>query len=267
MTAAQASLIHPTALVDPAAELDSSVQVGAYSVIGPHVRIGPGCVIGPHCVIEGHTTLGQNNRVFQFASLGAAPQDKKYSGEPTRLEIGDGNTIREFVTINTGTVQDAGVTRLGHDNWIMAYVHIAHDCQLGNHLILANAVQLAGHVHLGDWVFLGGLTGVHQFVRVGAHAMTAFQTRLAQDLPPFVTAGGNPAETQSINAEGLKRRGYSAERIALVKQMYRLLYRKGLTLEAARTQIDALAGEVPEADVDIALMQAFLASATRGIVR
>lgn len=259
--------IHPTALIDPAAELADDVEVGAYSIIGPHVRIGAASHIGPHCVIEGHTTLGQSNRVFQFASLGAAPQDKKYAGEPTRLEIGDGNTIREFVTINTGTVQDAGVTRVGNDNWIMAYVHVAHDCQLGDHIILANSVQLAGHVHLGDWVFLGGLTGVHQFVRVGAHAMTAFQSRLAQDVPPFVTAGGNPAEAQSINAEGLRRRGFTSERIALVKQMYRLLYRKGLTLDAARQQIDALRGEVPEADADIALMQSFLMQATRGIVR
>lgn len=259
--------VHPTALVDPRAELHESVRVGAFSIIGPHVRVGAGCDIGPHCVLEGHTTLGENNHVFQFASLGAAPQDKKYGGEPTRLEIGSGNTIREFVTINTGTVQDAGITRLGDDNWIMAYVHIAHDCQLGSHLILANAVQLAGHVHLGDWVFLGGLTGVHQFVRVGAHAMTAFQTRLAQDVPPFVTAGGSPAEAQNINAEGLRRRGYSAERIAVIKQMYRLLYRRGLTLEAARQQIDALRGEVPAADADIALMQDFLAAATRGLVR
>ena len=259
--------VHPTALVDPRAELHESVRVGAFSIVGPHVRVGAGCDIGPHCVLEGHTTLGENNHVFQFASLGAAPQDKKYGGEPTRLEIGSGNTIREFVTINTGTVQDAGITRLGDDNWIMAYVHIAHDCQLGSHLILANAVQLAGHVHLGDWVFLGGLTGVHQFVRVGAHAMTAFQTRLAQDVPPFVTAGGSPAEAQNINAEGLRRRGYSAERIAVIKQMYRLLYRRGLTLEAARQQIDALRGEVPAADADIALMQDFLAAATRGLVR
>ncbi|WP_298432196.1 acyl-ACP--UDP-N-acetylglucosamine O-acyltransferase [Ottowia sp.] len=259
--------VHPTALVDPRAELHESVRVGAFSIIGPHVRVGAGCEIGPHCVLEGHTTLGENNHVFQFASLGAAPQDKKYGGEPTRLEIGSGNTIREFVTINTGTVQDAGITRLGDHNWIMAYVHIAHDCQLGSHLILANAVQLAGHVHLGDWVFLGGLTGVHQFVRVGAHAMTAFQTRLAQDVPPFVTAGGSPAEAQNINAEGLRRRGYSAERIAVIKQMYRLLYRRGLTLDAARQQIDALRGEVPAADADIALMQDFLAAATRGLVR
>ena len=259
--------IHATAVVDPRAELDASVSVGPYAVIGPHVRVGAGTTIGPHCVIEGHTRIGSDNRIFQFASIGAAPQDKKYAGEPTRLEIGHGNTIREFVTINTGTVQDEGLTRIGHDCWIMAYVHIAHDCRLGDHIILANAVQLAGHVHLGDWVFLGGLTGVHQFGRVGAHAMTAFQTRLAQDVPPFVTAGGNPAEAQSINAEGLKRRGFSPERITLIKQMYRLLYRQGLTLHAARQQIDALRGEVAEADADIALMQDFLTSATRGIVR
>ncbi len=259
--------LHPTAQIHPSAELAERVEVGAYTVIGPHVRIGPGTRVGPHCVIDGHTTIGADNRIFQFASIGAEPQDKKYAGEPTRLEIGDGNTIREFVTINTGTVQDAGVTRVGDDNWIMAYVHIAHDCQLGSHIILANAVQLAGHVHLGDWVFLGGLTGVHQFGRVGAHAMTAFQTRLAQDVPPFVTAGGNPAEAQSINAEGLKRRGFSPERIALIKQMYRLLYRQGLTLEAARQQIDTLRGEVPDADADIALMQQFLAQSARGIVR
>ena len=259
--------IHPTALIDPKAELHSSVQVGPYAVIGPHVRIGAGTTIGAHCVIEGHTAIGTDNRIFQFASIGAPPQDKKYAGEPTRLEIGAGNTIREFVTINTGTVQDAGITRVGDDNWIMAYVHIAHDCELGNHIVMANAATLGGHVHLGDWAFIGGLTGIHQFVRVGAHAMAGFQTRLAQDLPPFVTAAGNPAEAQSINAEGLKRRGFSPERITLIKQMYRLLYRKGLTLEAARQQIDALRGEVAEADADIALMQGFLSSAARGIVR
>ena len=259
--------IHPTALVDSGAELDDSVAIGAYSVVGPHVRMGAGTTVGPHCVIEGHTTLGRDNRIFQFASIGAAPQDKKYRGEPTGLEIGDGNTIREFVTINTGTVQDVGVTRMGDDNWIMAYVHIAHDCQLGSHIIMANAATLGGHVHLGDWVFVGGLTGVHQFVRVGAHAMTGFQTRLSQDLPPYVTAAGNPAEAQGINSEGLKRRGYSSERIAMIKQMHRLLYRRGLTLESARQQIEALRGELPEADMDIALMQDFLASASRGIVR
>ena len=204
--------IHPAAIVDPGARIDATASVGPGAVIGPHVEIGAQTQIGAHCVIEGHTRIGARNRIFQFASIGAPPQDMKYGGEPTRLEIGDDNTIREFVTINTGTVQDIGVTRVGSHNWIMAYVHIAHDCQLGSHIILANAVQLAGHVHLGDWVFLGGLSGVHQFVRVGAHAMTAFQTRLAQDVPPFVTAGGNPAEAQGINIEGLRRRGFSAER-------------------------------------------------------
>ena len=259
--------IHPTAVVDPAARLHESVVVGPYTIVGPHVEIGAGTTIGPHCVIEGHTTIGRDNRIWQFCSLGSDPQDKKYAGEPTRLEIGDGNTFREFCTVSTGTVQDEGVTRIGDDNWIMAYVHIAHDCELGSHIVMANAATLGGHVHLGDWVFVGGLTGIHQFVRVGAHAMTGFQTRLAQDLPPFVTAAGNPAEAQGINAEGLRRRGYTPERIAIVKQMNRLLYRKGLTLDAARQQIDALRGEVLEADADIALMQQFLTLATRGIVR
>ena len=183
------------------------------------------------------------------------------------MQIGNGNTIREFVSINTGTVQDAGVTRLGDDNWIMAYVHIAHDCQLGSHLILANAVQLAGHVDLGDWVFLGGLSGVHQFVRVGAHAMTAFQTRLAQDVPPFVTVAGNPAQAQGINQEGLRRRGYTPERIAAVKQMHKLLYRQGLPLADARSAIAQLRDEQPGSGTDIDLMLGFLASAERGIVR
>ncbi len=259
--------IHSTAIIDVKAELDESVSIGPYAVIGPHVRIGAGSSVGAHAVIEGHTTIGSDNRIFQFASIGGPPQDKKYGGEPTRLDIGNGNTIREFVTINTGTVQDAGVTRLGDDNWIMAYVHIAHDCQLGNHLILANAVQLAGHVHLGDWVFLGGLSGVHQFVRVGAHAMTGFQTRLAQDLPPYVTAAGNPAQAQGINQEGLRRRGYTPERINQIKQMHKLLYRQGLTLAAARDAIAGLPTAEPGQQVDAALMLEFLASAERGIVR
>jgi UDP-N-acetylglucosamine acyltransferase len=264
---ADMSAIHPTAVVDPGAELAADVQVGPHAVIGPHVRIGPGTRIGAHCVIEGHTTLGPDNQVFQFASLGAAPQDKKYRGEPTRLEIGAGNTFREFVTVNTGTVQDGGLTQVGDDNWIMAYVHIAHDCRVGSHTIIANATQLGGHVHLGDWAFLGGLSGVHQFVRVGAHAMTGFQTRLSQDLPPFVTAAGNPAEATGINAEGLRRRGFSAERIALVKRLHRVLYRQGLTLAAAQAAIEAMKGSVPGGDDDIALLLAFLAGAERGIVR
>jgi UDP-N-acetylglucosamine acyltransferase len=259
--------IHPTAIVASGAELADGVTIGPYAVIGAHVHIGEGTQIGAHCVVEGHTTIGRGNQIFQFASIGAQPQDKKYAGEPTRLEIGDGNTIREFTTINTGTVQDAGVTRLGDDNWIMAYVHIAHDCQLASHIILANAVQLAGHVHLGDWVFLGGLSGVHQFVRVGAHAMAGFQTRLSQDLPPYITAAGNPAEAQGINAEGLKRRGFSPERIAQVKQMHRALYRKGLTLADSRAEIAALRGQLAGSEADIALMLDFLSSADRGIVR
>lgn len=260
--------VHPAALVDPAARIDATATIGPGTVIGPHVEIGPETRIGPHCVVEGHTRIGARNHIFQFASIGAQPQDMKYAGEPTRLEIGDDNTIREFVTINTGTVQDAGVTRVGSHNWIMAYVHIAHDCQLGNHLILANAVQLAGHVHLGDWVFLGGLTGVHQFVHVGPHAMTAFHTRLAQDVPPFVTVGGNPAHAQSINAEGLRRRGFSAGRIARIKQMYRILFRRGLALDAARAQISALdPAEEAGVQADQALMLDFLLSAQRGIVR
>ena len=259
--------VHPTAIVEPGAELAEGVSIGAYSIVRSKVRIGAGTSIGPHCVIEGVTTIGRNNRIFQFASVGAAPQDKKYAGEPTELVIGDGNTIREFCTLNTGTVQDGGVTRIGDDNWIMAYVHVAHDCQLGSHLILANAVQLAGHVHLGDWVFLGGLSGVHQFVRVGPHAMTGFQTRLSQDLPPFVTAAGNPAEAQGINAEGLRRRGYDPERIARIKQMHRTLYRKGLTLAAGIEEIASMRGASPEADADVDLMLGFLGDASRGIVR
>src|SRR5450830_1569875 len=194
------SRIHPTAVIESGAQLDSTVEVGAYSVIGANVRIDAGTKIGPHVVIEGHTTIGRDNQIFQFGSLGAAPQDKKYAGEPTRLEIGDRNTIREFVTFNLGTTQDAGVTRIGDDNWIMAYVHLAHDCQLGNNIILANNATLAGHVHLGDWVFLGGFTSVHQFCHIGAHAMTAFTAAVSQDVPPFVTAAGNRHEWRHILA-------------------------------------------------------------------
>jgi len=176
---------HPTAIIHPNARLADDVEVGAYSIIGEHAEIGAGTRIGPHVVVEGHTRIGKNNHIFQFNSIGAIPQDKKYAGEPTRLEIGDNNTIREFCTFNIGTVQDAGVTRIGNDNWIMAYVHVAHDCQIGSHTIMANGATLGGHVHVGDWVFLGGLSGVHQFVRIGAHAMTGFQTRLSQDVPPM----------------------------------------------------------------------------------
>ena len=259
--------IHPTALIDAQAQLGADVEVAAYAVIGPHVRIDEGTRVGAHTVVEGHTTIGRDNRIFQFASIGGAPQDKKYGGEPTRLEIGHGNTIREFCTLNIGTVQDAGVTRIGDDNWIMAYVHIAHDCQLGSHTIIANAVQLGGHVHIGDWAFLGGLSGVHQFVRVGAHAMTGFQTRLSQDLPPYVTASGNPAQAQGINQEGLKRRGFDAARIDVIKQLHRLLYRSNLRLDEAQQRITRLRDEQPPSAADIGLMLDFLAAASRGIVR
>jgi UDP-N-acetylglucosamine acyltransferase len=259
--------VHATAVVDSRAELADDVTVGPYAVIGPHVRIGAGSSIGAHCVVEGHTTIGSDNRIFQFASIGGAPQDKKYAGEPTRLTIGNGNTVREFVTINTGTVQDGGLTAVGDDNWIMAYVHIAHDCLVGSHTIIANATQLGGHVHLGDWAFLGGLSGVHQFVRVGAHAMTGFQTRLSQDLPPYVTAAGNPAAATGINAEGLRRRGFTPERIAQVKQMHKLLYRQGNTLAAGIAAIEALRGQLEGSEADLALMLDFLAKADRGIVR
>ncbi|MBK9571374.1 MAG: acyl-ACP--UDP-N-acetylglucosamine O-acyltransferase [Rhodoferax sp.] len=261
------ALIHPSALVDAQAELDESVSVGPYTVIGPHVRIGAGSTIGAHCVLEGRTTIGRDNRVFQFASLGAAPQDKKYAGEPTELVIGDRNTIREFTTFNLGTAQDTGVTRIGDDNWIMAYVHIAHDCQVGNQTILANNATLGGHVHLGDWVFVGGLTGVHQFVKVGAHAMAGFASAVTQDVPPFMMVDGNPLAVRGFNIEGLRRRGFGSERIAAVKQMHRLLYRSGLTFEQARAQIAALAESSPLARADVDLMTGFLAQSNRGIAR
>jgi len=261
--------IHPTALVDPAAELDASVRVGPYTVIGPHVRIGSGTTIGAHCVIEGRTTIGRDNRIFQFNSLGAIPQDKKYRGEPCELRIGDRNTVREFCTFNIGSPGDVGVTRLGDDNWIMAYVHLAHDCQVGDNTIFANNAQLAGHVHVGDWAILGGFTVVHQFVRIGAHSMTAMCALLFADLPPFVMCQGQPATARSMNFEGLRRRDFSAERLAAVKAMYRLLYRDGLTLEQATAAIDALAKANPALGADVALMLGFLAGVTqqRGIVR
>ena len=259
--------IHSTAIVEPGAELAESVGIGAYSIVRAAVRIGEGTQIGPHCVIEGRTTLGRDNRVFQFCSLGAMPQDKKYAGEPTELHIGDRNTIREFCTFNLGTAQDVGVTRLGDDNWIMAYTHLAHDCQVGSKTIFANNAQIAGHVQVGDWAILGAYTAVHQFVRIGAHAMTGMGTILLQDVPPFATVSGNPAQARGFNLEGLKRRGYSPERVAAVKQMHRLIYRSGLTLDAARAGLSELAEKIPQAQADVELMAAFLAQATRGIVR
>lgn len=255
--------IHPSALIDPAARLAADVQIGAYSIIGPHVEIGAGCRIGPHVVITGHTRIGANNRIYQFASLGEVPQDKKYNGEPTRLEIGDNNTIREFCTLNCGTVQDAGVTRLGNDNWIMAYVHLAHDCQVGNHTILANNAQLAGHVTVGDHAILGGFTGVHQFCRIGAHAITGGSSLILKDVPPYVMCSGNPAQPYGINVEGLKRRNFSPQAIEGLRRAYKTLYRGGETVDAARASL----GEQVAACPEIQPLLDFLAVPGRGIIR
>lgn len=259
--------IHATAIVDALAKLDSSVSVGPYSVIGPHVQIAAGTRIGAHCVIEGHTRIGQDNHIFQFNSIGAIPQDKKYAGEPCELHIGDRNTIREFCTLNIGSPGDVGVTRIGDDNWIMAYVHIAHDCQVGDKTILANNTTLAGHVHLADWVIVGGLTGIHQFVKVGAHAMVGFSSAVTQDIPPFMMADGNPLAVRGFNVEGLRRRHFGSERIAAVKQMHKLLYRSGITLSQAHAEISNLAKTQPWAAADVALMDAFLSQSKRGIAR
>ena len=256
-------MIHPSAIVHPGARLGANVGIGAYSMVGEHVEIGSDTRIGPHVVIEGHTRIGRDNRIFQFSSLGAAPQDKKYADEPTRLEIGDGNTIREFCTLNCGTVQDAGVTRLGNGNWIMAYVHLAHDCQIGDHTIFANNAQLAGHVHVGDYAILGGFTGVHQFVRIGAHSFTAIATVLVHDLPPYVMAAGDTAKPHGINTEGLRRRGYSAAALAAIKRAYKTLYKSGLTLDQARAQL----AEQARTCAEIGPLTDFLQSSTRGIVR
>ncbi len=263
------TMIHPTAIVDPLAQIDSSVSIGPYSIIGPHVRIGAGTTVGPHCVIEGHTTIGADNRIFQFASLGAVPQDKKYAGEPCELVIGNRNTIREFTTFNIGSPGGGGVTRVGDDNWLMAYVHLAHDCVVGNHTIMANNSQLAGHVSVGDWAILGGFTVVHQFVRIGAHSMTAMCALLFADLPPYVMCQGQPAAARSMNYEGLKRRGFSAERIAAVKAMHKALYRDGLTLDKAQAQIAEIYKTLPESALDVRGMLSFLEQTTpqRGIVR
>jgi UDP-N-acetylglucosamine acyltransferase len=259
--------IHPTAVVDPQAQIDSSVAIGPYAVIGPGVRIGAGTTVGPHCVIEGRTTMGRDNRIFQFSSIGAIPQDKKYAGEPCELVIGDRNLVREFCTFNIGSPGGGGVTRVGDDNWIMAYTHIAHDCQVGNHTTLANNTTMGGHVEIGDWVTVGGLSGIHQFVKVGAHAMVGFASAVSQDVPPFMLVDGNPLTVRGFNVIGLRRRDFSPGRIAAVKQMHKLLYREGRTLEQARLEIDALASQMPEAAADVNLMGAFLAGATRGIAR
>jgi UDP-N-acetylglucosamine acyltransferase len=261
------SLIHATALVDPSSELDSSVTVGAYTVIGPHVRVDAGTSIGPHCVVEGHTTIGRDNRIFQFNSIGAISQDKKYAGEPCELTMGDRNTIREFCTLNIGTAQDAGVTRLGDDNWIMAYVHIAHDCQLGNQITMANNATLGGHVKVGDWATIGGLTGILQRVNIGAHSMIGFASHVGKDVPPFMVVDGHPLAVRGVNLVGLRRRDFSPARITAIREMHKLIYRQGKTLADARADIVKLAESMPEAAADVALMDGFLSQASSGIAR
>jgi len=259
--------IHPSAVVHPNAELDASVSVGPFTTIGPNVRIGANTRVGPHCFIDGHTTIGAGNEFVAYCSVGGPPQDKKYRNEPTRLEIGDNNTVREFCTMHLGTVQDEGVTRVGSDNWIMTYVHIAHDCRIGDHTILSSNAQLAGHAHLGDWAILGGFTGVHQFVKIGAHVMTGAHALLLQDVPPFVMAAGNPARPAGINAEGLKRRGFSASAIKGIRDAYKALYRSGLTLAEARAAIAEQRQQGGDAVESLDMMLSFLEDATRGIVR
>ncbi len=255
--------IHPTAIIDPRARLGASVTVGAYTVIDGDVEIGDGTIIGHHNVITGNTRIGRDNRIFHFVSLGEANQDKKYAGEPTRVDIGDRNTIREYSSINRGSVQDRGVTTIGDDNWLMAYVHVAHDCVVGSKTTIANCTQLAGHVHVGDWATLGGFTGVHQFVKIGAHVMCGVSSVVLMDIPPYVTVGGNPLSAVGINAEGLKRRDFSPDQVACVKRAYKTLYRSGLTLSEARARISAEASTAPE----LKILADFLASSTRGIVR
>jgi UDP-N-acetylglucosamine acyltransferase len=255
--------IHPTAIIDPKAELDSTVEVGAYSVIGPDVRIGNGTMIGSHVVVKGPTTIGRNNRIFQFSSLGEMPQDKKYDNEQTTLEIGDGNTIREFCTFNRGTAQDKGATRIGHNNWIMAYVHIAHDCQIGDNTIFANNSSLAGHVDVDDFAILGGFTLIHQFCKIGAHIITAVGSVVFKDIPPYVTAAGYDAKPHGINAEGLKRRGFTSDTIMNLKRAYKTLYRNGLTLDEAKQQLRQQHEKCPE----IGIVLDFLDGSTRGIIR
>ncbi|MGQ9660488.1 MAG: acyl-ACP--UDP-N-acetylglucosamine O-acyltransferase [Thermochromatium sp.] len=256
-------MIHPSALVDPAAELDSSVEVGPFAVIGAGVEIDAGTWIGPHAVLRGPLRIGRDNRIFQFASVGEDPQDKKYGGEPTRLEMGDRNQVREFATLHRGTVQDQGVTRIGNDNLFMAYTHVAHDCRIGNQVILANAASLGGHVEVQDWAILGGFTIVHQFCRIGSHAFCAMGSVLTRDVPPYVTVAGHPAVPHGINSEGLRRRGFAPEVIRAIKRAYRLLYMAHLKLDVALAQITEMAVDTPE----LQPLLDFITADGRGLVR
>jgi UDP-N-acetylglucosamine acyltransferase len=264
------TLIHASAVVDSKSELASDVVVGPFSVIGPNVKIGAGTKIGSHTVIEGFTTIGKENTFAHFASIGGPPQDMKYRGEPTQLIIGDRNTVREFTTIHTGTTQDVGITRVGNDNWIMAYVHIAHDCQIGSNTIFASNAQIAGHVQVDDWAILGGMSGVHQFVRIGQHAMLGGASALVQDIPPFVMAAGEKASPHGINIEGLKRRGFSSENISALRQAYKVLYKDGLSFEDAKVEIQKMvvANAADSATAEkLKLFHDFIAASTRGIIR
>jgi UDP-N-acetylglucosamine acyltransferase len=256
-------MIHPSAIIHPGARLAPDVEVGPYAIIGEHVEIGSGTSIGSHTVVTGHTRIGSHNRIHQHAVIGGDPQDKKYAGEPTRLEIGDHNLIREFCTLNTGTVQDVGVTRIGNHNWIMAYVHMGHDSEVGSHTVLANMVTLAGHVTIHDHAILGGGTLIHQFCRIGTNAFTGGGTIVLRDVPPFVMASGNSAEPHGINVEGLKRRGFSTEVIEQVRRAYKTLYKSGLSLDDAK---QALRGQVVECP-ELATLVEFLDSSKRSIIR
>jgi UDP-N-acetylglucosamine acyltransferase len=256
-------MIHPSAIVHSGAMLGQDVEIGPYAVIDEHVEIGEGTTVGSHTVITGYTRIGRFNRIFQHAVIGGAPQDKKYAGEPTRLEIGDHNVIREFCTLNTGTIQDAGVTRVGHHNWIMAYVHMAHDSQVGSHAVLANMVTLAGHVSIHDHAILGGGTMVHQFCRVGAHAFTAGGSIVLRDVPPFVMASGNSAEPHGINVEGLKRRGFSTQALEQIRRAYKTLYKSGLSFEEAKQALQVQVADCPE----LAIFVQFLDASKRSIIR
>jgi UDP-N-acetylglucosamine acyltransferase len=256
-------MIHPTAIIDPTAKIADDVKIGAYCIIEEDVSIGSGTELKTHVTVSKHTDIGKNNRIFQFSSIGEEPQDKKYNQEPTRTLIGNNNTIREYVTINRGTIDDQGLTKIGNDNWIMAYVHIAHDCVIANNVIIANASTLAGHVHLDDYVILGGFTKLHQFCRIGAHAFTAMDTGFQKDLPPYVMAQGSPAVARTINAVGLKRRGYSQESIKAIKKAFNFLYKSDLRLEQAVKEIEKIAVDQPA----VKLMVDFINNSSRSIVR
>lgn len=256
-------MIHPSALVDPSATIDEGVTVEAFAVIGADVMIASGTRVGPHAVIRGPTAIGRDNRIFQFASVGEDPQDKKYAGEVTRLEIGDRNTIREFATLHRGTVQDRGVTAVGNDNLLMAYTHVAHDCVLGDNIILANGASLSGHVHVDDWAILGGFSLVHQFCQLGCHCFTGAGSKITKGVPPYVMVSGHPAEPHGINSEGLRRRDFGNERIARIKRAYKTLYHSGLSLADARAELE----RIGQQDADVRVMADFLAASERSVIR